>query len=1080
MNFSDAVSVQVRTRAPRFSTTKTNVNVLGHAEGRKGVVMRLFRGLLALSLLLTPVGAAFAQERSGEISGIVSDEQGAAIPGATVMAESKTLPKPLQAVTDSQGRFRFLNVPIGTYTMTVGLTGFSTHKQTLEVKLGSQITAHAKLGVGQVTEVIEVTGTTLSIDPTSSRSATNITSEQIENLAKAGRGFNTLLTLAPGVFLEPKNGTQGVGGVQVGGSSGSENGFYIDGTEVSDLRRGSLRDGNNIPLEMIQEVQIKTGGYEAEFGGATGGVVNVATKSGTNAFHGSLGVAYTGDGLNSKDRGFYQRSVANADRSEFFDPVEDQYSIVSPSFTLGGPILKDRLHFFTAYSPDRESTTREIAYASGARTFNQDRNRHYGMGRIDYTPSSKLQLNASYIWTPAKREGTLPNRDPRIAAPSNDVSIQGGYLPGTTVATGFSWTPTSKVVVSGRYGYKYQNDKDGNYGLSQDPYVIYRTASAAAGLPVPTPGGSGFTNVSSTFGIAQDITTRHNGYFDVTYVAGNSHTFKAGYALNRVGNDVLNDFTNGTFDIYWGDSYSRGSVQNQRGTYGYYIWQDGVKNVGNVNSRNQGLYIQDTWRASSRLTLNLGVRFENEFLPPYKAEAGGIKVANPVDFGWGDKIAPRVGVAWDVKGDGQWKASASFGVFYDVLKYELARGSFGSDYWFSHVYRLNDPNVLNLSFDNAGGLGSEIITFDNRTLPINAQGQLEGIDPDIKPYKGNEMSVAIDHQFTSKLVGSVRYTRRRLLASIEDIGVLDADDNEQYVIGNPGFGQTRDTSSVYGGKTPNGTFLVPESIRKYDAVEFRTQGEFGNFNFLGSYTWSRLYGNYSGGANSDESGRQDPGVSRAFDLPYYYFDASGDQTAKEGALATDRPHALKAFMYYRLKSGLGTTNIGINQLFLSGTPDSTSVIYLSAPTFPFGRGDLGRTPSYSQTDLTLTHSFRLTKGTNLRFEMNVRNLFDQDSVISRVTQINRAGAISGASLPVSQFFAGYNVANFVNPQNNTGSGVPYNPIYGQAGASYRAGAGPTIAGVVGTNGMSAFSSRFANFGGFQDFRAIRLGVTLTF
>jgi hypothetical protein len=408
--------------------------------------------------------------------------------------------------------------------------------------------------------------------------------------------------MAPGVFLEPKNGSAGVGGVQVGGSSGSENGFYIDGTEVSDLRRGSLREGNNIPFEFIQEVQVKAGGFEAEFGGATGGVVNVATKSGTNAFHGSLGASYTGDGLNATDRGFYQRSVANANVSEFFQPREDKYSIWSPSFTLGGPILKDRLHFFTAYSPDVESTTRDVPYASGGRTFDQSRKQHYSIGRIDYTPSSKLQLNASYIWSPLKRNGSLPNRDERIAAPTNDQSIQGGYLPASQVAAGFSWTPSSNLVVSGRYGYKYQNDKEGNYGLSQDPYVVYRTSSTAAGGPVPTPGGNGFSNVSTTFGIAQDITTRHNGYFDVTYVAtlgGQQHAFKAGYALNRVGNDVLNDFTNGYFQIYWGDAYSRGSVQNQRGTYGYYVWDDGVKNVGQVHSRNQGLYLQDTWRTSS-------------------------------------------------------------------------------------------------------------------------------------------------------------------------------------------------------------------------------------------------------------------------------------------------------------------------------------------------------------------------------------------------------------------------------------------------------------------------------------------------
>ncbi len=1034
-------------------------------------------------LLLFALGAGMlgAQERTGEIQGLVSDEQGAAIPGATVTAESRTLPKPLQAVTDSQGRFRFFNVPIGTYVMTVGLTGFSTHKQTVEVKLGSQITANAKLGVGQVTEVIEVTGTTLSIDPTSSRSATNITADQIENLAKAGRGFNSLLAMAPGVFLEPKNGSAGVGGVQVGGSSGSENGFYIDGTEVSDLRRGSLREGNNIPFEFIQEVQVKAGGFEAEFGGATGGVVNVATKSGTNAFHGSLGTSYTGDGLNGTDRGFYQRSVADANVSEFFQPREDKYSVWSPSFTLGGPILKDRLHFFAAYSPDLEHTTRDIPYASGGRSFDQDRKQHYSLARMDYTPSSKLQLNASYIWSPLKREGTLAVRDERIAAPTNDLSIQGGFVPAQQVAAGFNWTPTSNLVVSGRYGYKYQNDKEGNYGLSQAPYVIYRTSSAAAGLPVPTPGGTGFANVSDTKNNQRDITTRHNGYFDLTYVAtlgGQQHTFKAGYALNRVGNDTLNDYTNGQFDIYWGDAYSRGSVQNQRGTYGYYIWNDGIKNVGQVHSRNQGLYVQDTWRAGSRLTLNLGVRLENEFLPPYKAEVNGIKVANPVSFGWGDKVAPRLGAAWDIRGDGRWKASASFGIFYDTLKYELARGSFGSDYWWSHVYRLNDPNVLNLGFANPGALGPEIIAFDNRTIPINAQGELEGIDPGIQPVKGNELSFAVDHQFTSKLIGGVRYTRRRMLRGIEDIGVLDAEDNEVYLIGNPGFGQTRDKSSVYGGTTPNGTFLVPEAVRDYDAVEVRSQGELGNFNFLASYTWSRLYGNYSGSTNTDESGRQDPGVSRAFDLPYYYFDASGDQTPKNGLLGTDRTHAFKAFLYYRLKSGLGTTILGVNQVVLSGTPDTTSVIYLSAPTFPFGRGDMGRTSAYRQTDLTLSHSFKLTKGTSLRFEANVRNLFDADAVISRVTQINRSGAISAARLPLSKFFAGYNVFDYIGAANPS---VPLNPIYGQAGASYRAGGGPGQSRAIGgIADRSAFSARFPNFGAFQDFRTIRLGVTLTF
>jgi hypothetical protein len=1029
---------------------------------------------LGLVLVLACGGTALAQERTGEIQGTVTDDSGAPVPGATVVLESPSLPRGMQAVSDAQGRYRMFNVPIGTYTVTTSLAGFSTHKETMEVRLGSQITHNPRLAVGSVTEVVEVEGSALSIDPTSSRSATNITEQQIESLPKTGRGYHSLLAMAPGVFIEPKNGVQGVGGVQVGGSSGAENGFYIDGTEVSDLRRGSLRESNNVPVEFVQEVQVKSGGFEAEFGGATGGVVNVATRSGTNEYHGTVGMQFTGDGLNGSDRGFWQRSPLNANAADFFVPKEDDYSILSPSFSVGGPIMKDRAHFFMAYSPDREKTTRVIDYAAGARTYEQERTRHYAMGRLDFAASSTLHLNGSYLWAPSKRIGTLPSRDIRVAPPANDQSILGGYIPAQTASAGLNWTPNNKFVLSARYGYRYQNDKDGNYGVPFAPFTRYETASAAAGLPVPVPGTAGFQTVSSTLTTLFDLTTRHNLYVDGTYVAG-AHTLKAGYALNRVGNEVSIDYPDGRFRMFWGDSFSRGSFQQVRGPYGYYLWEDGVRNSGAVHSRNQALYLQDTWRAGRKLTFNVGVRLENEFLPPFKEEVNGIKVADPVQFGWGDKVAPRVGFAYDMKGDGTWKLSGSFGFFYDTLKYELARGSFGSDHWITHAYRLVDPDINKLGKSNPGALGPEITNYDNRELPINSQGELEGIDPNIDPYKSAEFTVALDRQFSGHFVGGVRYTYRNLLRAIEDIGVLDADESEVYLIGNPGFGQTRDTSSVYGGQSPNGTFLVPEAVRKYHAVEVRAQGNFGAFNILGSYTWSRLHGNYSGSANSDESGRQDPGVSRAFDLPYYYFDASGSQSPAEGPLGTDRPHAFKAFAWYQIKSGLGTTNFGVNQFVLSGTPDTTSVIYLSAPTFPFGRGDLGRTPTYSQTDLNLTHQFNLNKRMGLRFEANVRNLFNQDSVIARVTQINRSGAISAAALPLNKFFQGYNVYDYIG-----NSSVPTQPIYGMPGANYRDG-GATAVAIAGTTaGQSSFAARYPNFGAFQDFRTIRLGVTLTF
>jgi hypothetical protein len=229
-----------------------------------------------------------------------------------------------------------------------------------------------------------------------------------------------------------------------------------------------------------------------------------------------------------------------------------------------------------------------------------------------------------------------------------------------------------------------------------------------------------------------------------------------------------------------------------------------------------------------------------------------------------------------------------------------------------------------------------------------------------------------------------------------------------------------------------------------------------NLNVMASYTYSRLYGNYSGSANSDESGRSDPGVSRAFDLPYYYFDASGSQQNAYGRLATDRPHTFKAFASYELKTRAGSTFFGLNQLAYSGTPDSTSVIYLSAPTFPFGRGDMGRTPVLTQTDLSVSHTIRLNERATLRLDANATNLFNQATVIARVTQLNRAGAIGiNPDAAPGGFFAGYDPRKFVIAGSPT---IPLNPIYGLPGGAFAAGGS----------------------GGFQGPREIRLGIRLGF
>ena len=889
--------------------------------------------------------------------------------------------------------------------------------------------------------------------------------------------------MAPGVRLEPKSGSAGVGGVSVDGASGSENVFIIDGVEVSDTLNGSLKRAFNVPFEFLAEVQVKSGGFEAEYGGANGGVVNLATKSGTNAFHGEALYQFTSSQFNPRPRGFWQGSPLSADVADFFAPTKDQYRNQYPGVTIGGPMIKNRLYFFAGYMPELNVTDRTNRYDSvnqpvaanralGTRQYRQETSQHYSLMRMDYAATSKLQVNTSWTWSPIKTNGALPTTDIRRAPPINDLSVTGGFSPAQAYTASATYAVTPKFFVSARYGYRYLNEKPTNYGLPGIPFYTYNTASSASKTPVDAAfaGSNGFSSSTPTLATARDITTRHNIYLDATklYNFKGQHSTKFGYSINRQVEDVATDYTNGRFLINWGDTYNRGSVTGRTGTYGYYTWEDGVRLNSAVTARNQGFYVQDSWRVAKTVTLNLGVRLENEYLPPYKKEQAGVKIANPVVFGWGEKIAPRLGAAWDVRGDGKWKLSGGYSSVFDTMKLNLARGSFGGEFWETHVYELNSPAVTTLSRTNPGALGKEILKYDNRTVPINDKGVIDGNDPDLKPYQTREWHATLDRQVNSRLVAGVRLARRTLVNSIDDIGVLDKEDNEVYLIGNPGRGLTRDTKSDYGAKTTNGKeFLVPQATREYTSVEFSVRGKVTNHLMLNaSYSWSRLYGNYAGLANSDENGRSNPNNDRAFDLPFYYFDSTGSQKNVFGLLATDRPHTLKSYLAYDIKTKAGSTYLGLNQIAWSGTPLSTTVIYQSAPTYPFGRGDLGRTPVLTQTDLSVSHAISLSERYTLKLEANAINVFNQAAVTNRQQQFNRNSAITAAQLPVSAFFAGYKLTDFVNASNSVPVGNP-----GCAGAKPASGTC-----VLGAKISPIYNRPTA----FQAPRELRLGLRLIF
>ncbi|MBI3651060.1 MAG: TonB-dependent receptor [Acidobacteria bacterium] len=1012
--------------------------------------LRFVSSLVMLLALVFGPGSAFSalaalQENTGSIQGTVKDQSGAVIPDAKVTISGTNLIRPIDTKADSKGFYVFPKLPVGTYTVTASQVNFKTVKQEgIMLELGKQLTIDMDLPAGNVSESVTVTASSETIDVTSSKTATNIGESFIDKTPK-GRTFNTILQVAPGVRFEPKLGVVaggpgsgdvtgtgtsrpggGVGGFSVDGASGSENSFVIDGVDVSNVRNAALGRESALPFEFIREVQVKTGGFEAEYGGATGGVINVVTKSGSNDFHGEGALMFTGAGLNASPRGFWRLNPQNLTQAEFFRQKEDEYRSLFPGYAIGGPLIKDRLHFFSSYFPELSRTERSIAFASGARTTTNRVLRHFSLQRLDYAPTQNIQINTSYIWTPIRNQGVLTGVDPKVAPPSGDLSKLGGYTPASAYTASFNYTVTPKLILSARYGYKYLNEKGNTYGLPTGTLLLYQRATSGSSyvgpaVPASVAGPAGLQNISNPFNVIKDITTRHNVYLDASYITrifGQQHTFKGGYALNRIANDVSDDYPNGRFDIYWGEAVRRGSIDTDakgRGTYGYYIWVDGIKHNSSVNSRNQGFYFQDQWQIHPRVTINAGLRVENEFLPPFTSEVNGAKVPNPISFGWGDKIAPRIGGAWDIRGDGRWKFSASYGQFYDTLKYELARTSFGGDYWHDRYYKLDSTDLSSLSKATPGALGALIIDVDNRTIPINAQGQLDGIDPAIKPMSSREWAFTLEHQLNSNNITSVRYTHKRLVRGIEDIGTLDAQENEVYVIGNPGFGQTSDSV-----KAPNGrASITPKARREYDGVEVRfdgrrNEGVLRGLSYTASYTWSRLYGNWSGLANSDENGRSQPNVSRAFDLFYNNSDSKGNNVF--GRLATDRPHAFKFFGNYDIHWGKsGVTSLSLSQIAYSGTPLSSEVTII-VPVFYNGRGDLGRTPALTQTDILVAHTYSVTERVKFKVDANVTNLFNQAAVTNVNTRLNRNGSITSVATP-EKFFAGFDAPSLINPVN---------------------------------------------------------------
>jgi hypothetical protein len=990
---------------------------------------------LILSVFLFLAGSAFGQEQYGNIEGNTKDPQGAVVPNVSVTITNTATGAKRSVNTDGSGFFRVLQLPPGTYTVTTAaISGFSAvKKENVVVSLGNTTQVELSLPVGSGTNVVDITATddVQAIDPSGSKVSTNLTAKQIELLPK-GTTFTGVLKAVPGTRAESNSG-----GFQVDGASGSENSFIVDGQEVNNFRTGALRSNQTLPTQFVQEVSLKSSGFEAEFGGATGGVVNVVTKGGSNDWHGEFGSQFTSNKLEGNNRPTLNRFTAGSgatfvQATEYITSPKNGGHSFLPTANLSGPIVKDKVWFFGSYSPQIFDATVNTQFytnapttavgALSARTFRFAEEYHrqvrneYAFGRLDASPWSTLQLSGTYVWNPIITEGSLPFGTISLGGTPPSVNLgaqgvftgrqltdkQGGRETANNVTGQAVWTPTNNLIISGRYSRGFANEKGTNYFAVMQTQYLCAQGNGSANSCVT--GANDATNGATL----RDVSIRTNYQGDATYVVGSfggRHEFKGGYGWLKLTNDVANGYaTLGRIQLWYDGTTitDRGSTATPNPAAIGSGTLTRIGTFGLASNTSQQLYFQDKWQPISRLTINAGVRLEKEDIPSFNS------FAPPINFGWGDKIVPRVGAAYDLFGDGKNKIFGSYSQFSDRIRFDLPRGSFGGDFYrvdyfdilpgdgpFRTAYTLQ--SILGSFTDPAGGScpktgfiasgAKSRCQADFRISSNNPNATLEDgkVDPNVKPFRQAEITIGFQRQLNEKYRLSTRYVYKNVLSAIEDAGVRNAAGSEAYILGNPGEGLHLQQLQAFGYTKST------KPVRRYNAVEVVLDRQLANnYYFSMNYTFSRLYGNYSGLASSDEAGRTSPGVNRFFDLPHLGFTATGAKD--DGPLATDRPHvfnAYGAYIYGWNGKNTNETTLSFFQTIESGTPVTSTVGFYTTSIF-LKRGDLGRTPMFTQTDLSFSHKYRFGRDNKfaMAVDLNLINAFDQRIITGYFTSVS--------------------------------------------------------------------------------------------
>lgn len=927
---------------------------------------------VAVVLIATSAVLAFGQETTGSIAGRVVDAQGLAVPGAgvTIMAPQG----PMSLVTDGEGRFLAPFLTPGVHGVRVDLQGFTPiEQQNVNVRLGQRVDLALTLEVGGVTQSVEVTARAPVIDTSTTTVGAHLDTELLAHVP-IGRRFSDTLTIAPGVS---SGGGTGAANPSIAGGSGLENQYVVDGVNIGNTGFGALGSysiifgslGNGVNYDFIKEVQVKSGGYEAEYGQATGGVVNVITKSGSNLFRGSVFGFSRPDGLEADFTGVQtENGTVNVTHTQVSDfGVEG-----------GGPILRDKLFFFAAINPQFERRTLIAPDGFPLRSLGevtQDREILSYAAKGTWQLRQSHRLDASFFGDPANGNN----------GPQRTAALLG--------------TDTSRFSELAEYGGHNQTVRyegvirpywlaEASFGRAQNdtvelPSVNQWQITDRTVTPNIRSGGIGFFEQT-----AEGKNRQYQAKSTLLFDFGGSHEVRGGIQYEDI--DYINTIqrTGPTFVLPNGERTVTGAqVSIQSDPVFGRIFRVTRANTSNTRDTSQDYtvwFAQDTYRIQ-RLTANGGVRWEQQELH-----------GNLTDFTLDSNYAWRIGGTYDLLGNGRTKVFAHGGRFYSKIPNDLAARALSAD---AGVTRADyfDANLTQPVPQGVSALGTTnhfIITGTSAS----------DIDPGVEQGYLNEYLVGGEHELLRGLNVSVRYVHRNIARLVEDIGTAPLAafstgqaDTVEFFLTNPsprtpvipGFGAAHE-----------------KGIHDYNAVEIAATKRFSdNWQLAASYRYARLEGTFEGFFRND-NGQSDPAITSLFDFPtndpsfaqiLSPLGARGDVRylgkAGKGPLPNDRRQQTKIFGSYAFDRWVPGLHAGLGLSFTTGRPLTAlaaNPVFTNEgeiPEGPRGSGFLThedgfreRTKLLKEVDLHLDYGLRLMGDARIVGILDVFNVFNLNTV----------------------------------------------------------------------------------------------------